>query len=52
MKIPSSAISAEMVKEVKELLASELYYQHQIAEKYSVNQGRISEIKNGHYDYL
>lgn len=52
MKRRSRKISDDLVRQIKVMLASGLYHQHQIAAKFDVNQGRISEVKNGHYDHL
>lgn len=52
MKQPSNKMTAELVKKIKELLGSRLYHQHQIAAILKVNQGRISEVKNGRWDWL
>lgn len=49
MKKRSNSITPEMVQKIKDLLATRLYFQHQIAAMLGVNQGRISEVKNGHY---
>ena len=49
MKNPSRKLTDEMVKAIKEMLASDQYHQHQIAALVGVNQGRISEVKNGVY---
>ena len=50
MKKPSRKMTVEMVKVIKELLASKEYHQHQIAALVGVNQGRVSEVKQGLYD--
>jgi predicted XRE-type DNA-binding protein len=50
MKKSSPQMTAEMVKVIKEMLGSKQYHQHQIAALLGVNQGRISEVKNGFYD--
>jgi predicted XRE-type DNA-binding protein len=39
-----------MVSQIKELLETTDLFQHQIAAILGVNQGRISEVKNGFYD--
>lgn len=53
MKKPSPQMTAELVKKIKKMLASNLYYQHQIAALVGLtNQGRISETKHGKYDHL
>jgi len=49
MKKPSSPMTPEMVAKIKALLAEGKYFQHQIAAFVGVNQGRISEVKHGHY---
>lgn len=52
MKKPSKKMTAEMVKKIKDLLATRQYHQHQIAAIVEVNQGRISETKKGLWDWL
>ncbi len=52
MKRRSRRINDDLVRQIKVMLASGLYHQHQIAAKLDLNQGRISEVKNGHYDYM
>ena len=42
----SPPTTAEMASYIKRLLAMGLY-QHQIASAFQINQGRVSEIKNG-----
>jgi len=49
MRKRSNPIKPEMVKKIKELLDEDKYFQHQIAALVGVNQGRISEVKHGHY---
>ncbi len=49
MKKKSNPITPDMVRQIKNMLASGLYHQHQIAAMLGVNQGRISEVKNGYY---
>ena len=49
MRKRSNPMTPEMVKKVKVLLAEDKYFQHQIAAIVGVNQGRISEVKNGLY---
>lgn len=49
MKKRSTPMSAALVVEIKTLLATGQYHQHQIAAMLGVNQGRISEVKHGHY---
>lgn len=49
MRKRSTKLTPELVRQIKELLQSGLYYQHQIAAMLGVNQGRISEVKNGQY---
>ncbi len=49
MKKPSAPITPDKVEEIKVLLSSGQYHQHQIAALLGVNQGRISEVKNGLY---
>ncbi len=49
MKKRSAPITPDKVKEIKDLLAEDKYFQHQIAALVGVNQGRISEVKNGIY---
>lgn len=48
-KARSSNMSRELIEKIKALLATGKYYQHQIAALVGVNQGRVSEVKNGHY---
>ena len=50
MKSSSKKMNRKTVLKIKELLDSKLYYQHQIAAIVGVNQGRISEVRNGFYD--
>lgn len=52
MKTPSNKMTAEMVLRIKDLLNTRQYHQHQIAAIVKVNQGRISETKNGDWDWL
>lgn len=52
MKTPSNKMTPDMVVKIKQLLGSKLYHQHQIAAKLGVNQGRVSETKQGLWDYL
>ncbi len=52
MKKPSRKLNHDSVSQIKVMLSSGLYHQHQIAAKFDVNQGRISEVKNGHYDHM
>lgn len=52
MKKPSKKMTAKLVLEIKNLLDTRQYHQHQIAAIVKVNQGRISEVKNGHWDWL
>jgi len=49
MKRSSRQMTPNLVRQIKGLLHSGLYHQHQIAAMLGVNQGRISEVKNGHY---
>ncbi len=49
MKVASQRLTQDMVRQIKVLLETGLYYQHQIAAMVGVNQGRISEVKNGIY---
>lgn len=44
----SPAVSAELAAHIKFLLQRRDLHQHQIAALVGVNQGRISEVKNGH----
>lgn len=46
-KSASEPMSPEMVLKVKELLAADTLFQHQIAAVLNINQGRVSEVKNG-----
>ncbi|MCB1651962.1 MAG: hypothetical protein KDI46_07920 [Alphaproteobacteria bacterium] len=52
MKTPSRKMTAEMVKKIKDLLDTRQYHQHQIAAIVEVNQGRVSETKQGKWDWL
>lgn len=52
MKTPSKKMTAERVKRIKDLLNTRHYHQHQIAAIVEVNQGRVSETKNGLWDWL
>lgn len=45
----SNKMTPDVVQRVKELLAAETYFQHQIAAMLGINQGRVSEVKNGVY---
>lgn len=49
MKKRSKPITPDKVQEIKDLLAEDKYFQHQIAALVDVNQGRISEVENGAY---
>ena len=49
MRKPSKPVTPDLVRQIKELLNTGLYHQHQIAAMVGVNQGRISEVKNGYY---
>jgi predicted XRE-type DNA-binding protein len=49
MKKRSNTITPEMVMKIKALLDEGRLFQHQIAAMLGVNQGRVSEVKNGHY---
>ncbi len=46
----SNRMSPDLVRQIKDLLKTRLYYQHQIAAMLGINQGRVSEVKHGHYD--
>lgn len=46
----SDPITPEKIALIKHLLATKQWFQHQIAAMTNVNQGRISEIKNGKYN--
>ena len=46
----SKRLTPEMVMKIKILLAEEHLFQHQIAALFGINQGRVSEVKNGFYD--
>jgi predicted XRE-type DNA-binding protein len=48
----SNKITKESAMKALEMLETRLYAQHYIAAVLGVNQGRISEIKNGKYDHL
>lgn len=50
MKRPSKSLTPELIQLIKSLIDSNKYHQHQIAAMVGVNQGRISEVKNGHYN--
>ena len=50
MKRRSNPITPDRRDRIKGLLASGQLYQHQIAAIEGVNQGRISEVKDGKYD--
>lgn len=52
MKEPSKKMTAQLVKRIKDLLNTRQYHQHQIAAIVEVNQGRVSETKNGLWDWL
>lgn len=45
----SNPMTPDLVRRIKALLAEGKYFQHQIAAMLGVNQGRNSEVKNGHY---
>ena len=45
-RTPSPPVTPEMAAYIKFLLAKGVY-QHQIASKFGVNQGRVSEVKTG-----
>jgi hypothetical protein len=47
-RTPSPPISPEMAAHIKFLVSVQKLYQHQVAALVGVNQGRISEIVNGH----
>ncbi len=47
MKTPSNKMNPALIAQIKRLLATKEYHQHQIAAMLGVNQGRISEVKNG-----
>lgn len=49
MRKRSNPITPKLRDEIKALLADGTLYQHQIAAMLGVNQGRISEVKNGVY---
>lgn len=49
MKRPSKPMTPAVVSEIKLYLKTGKYHQHQIAALVGVNQGRVSEVKNGHY---
>lgn len=52
MPKPSSKMTPDLVKKIKDLLGTRQYHQHQIAAIVGVNQGRISETKHGLWDWL
>jgi len=52
MKQPSKRMTANEVQMIKNLLETRQYHQHQIAAIIGINQGRVSETKNGLYDHL
>lgn len=47
-RTPSPSITPEMAAHIKFLVKERKLYQHQVAALVGVNQGRISEIVNGH----
>lgn len=49
MKKSSKRMTPELIRKIKHLLSLDKYHQHQIASMLGVNQGRVSEVKNGHY---
>lgn len=48
-KKPSAKMTPEKVAEIKKLLQSKQYFQHQIAAIANVNPGRVAEVKKGIY---
>lgn len=46
----SKQMTPEVISQIKDLLDSKLYYQHEIAAIVGVNQGRVSEVYNGFYN--
>jgi len=52
MKKASRKMTAPVVGYIKDLLATRQYHQHQIAAIVDVNPGRVSETKNGKWDWL
>lgn len=46
-KKPSPKVTPEMAAQIKFLLKKNELHQHEIAALMGVNQGRISEVKNG-----
>jgi predicted XRE-type DNA-binding protein len=51
MKKKSTTMSPELVAKIKNDLAHGKLLHSQIAAKYNVNQGRVSEVKHGKYDH-
>lgn len=49
MKMSSKRMTPDLVRQIQSLLDSREYHQHQIAAMVGVNQGRVSEVKNGYY---
>lgn len=49
MKRRSNSMTPDVVAKIKVLLDEDQLFQHQIAAIVGVNQGRISEVKNGFY---
>ena len=43
----STRLTDDVIGQIKGLLATGKYYQHQIAAMFGINQGRVSEIANG-----
>ena len=52
MKHASNSMSSAIVAEIKRMLATGQYYQHQIAALLGINQGRVSETKKGEWDWM
>lgn len=47
-RTPSPPISADLAAHIKFLVQERKLFQHQVAALVGVNQGRISEVMNGH----
>ena len=45
---PSPKVTAKMAVEIRNLYFEDGMKQHDIAAKYGINQGRVSEVVNGH----
>lgn len=47
-RTPSPKVSPEMAAHIKFLVRERKLYQHQVAALCGINQGRVSEVMNGH----